>query len=165
MTAMGISAPAPPPETVVSTLPIRSASSTATPTARAYAQVEHETDLLDDSLSSALAEELEPTPKRPKGRVGFKLASQHPTSDGSLVRPANARVPLSETSVNISPTRRMPGKMVAFNDAQGSRRSEQDLRLVEGWSFSTDVVASTPAIGLGDEHVNEDVDDDTTVDL
>lgn len=174
MTAMGIAAPAPPPEIAVSTLPIRSASSTATPSARANAQQYDETDLLDDSMASALAEKLEPTPKRSKGRVGFKMASQHPARDSSMARAsggdgasaaAQSRIPLSETNANIPPTRKTPGK-VAFKDVQGGKPDQQDLRLMEGWSFSTDVVASTPAIGLlGGEHVNDDVDDDTTVDL
>ncbi|GAM90358.1 hypothetical protein ANO11243_084010 [Dothideomycetidae sp. 11243] len=161
MSAMGLGIAAPQLETVQSTLPIRSASSgeTSRPTPRQSSVAEQESAF--EALDGTSDQPRQGSPKRAKPRKAFKVPAlyQHRENMSSSRRSSRLsragellahRVPLSESSVNLSPIRKTPGK-VAFKDMQhqGTLAAEQDLKLVEGWSFSTDIMTGTPGAGLG----------------
>lgn len=78
------------------------------------------------------------------------------------------RFPLLETSANQSPSRRSPGKVMFKEPSKAlSPRRMEDLHVLEGWSFSTDMPTSTAMPGLngvGGDRL-DDFDPDETVDI
>ncbi|PNS15991.1 hypothetical protein CAC42_4392 [Sphaceloma murrayae] len=173
MSAMGIGQPGPSLDTVQSTLPIRSASSASMLAARMHKTPVRMpldgTDDTDASFESEISSQQEPTPKRTKPRKSFKIPTLLPTNETSVrrsSRPARTakysdRQPLAETTTNRSPQRCGSPARIMFGDAphKQAETRDPDLEVLDGWSFTTDVITSTPGVGL-----RPGIGDETTVD-
>ena len=180
MSAMGLNLPVAQSPPKQSTLPYRSASSAGTPQtqvprtpAREASQPDFEDEITNLSFGSAGSSQTGPTPKRAKPRKAFKVPSlQQPRlsaahrSTRSALRGASASVmkrqPLADMSANRSPVRagRSPGK-VAFKkvDVAYQPMSTDNRNALAEWSFTTDVLTSTPGIGLN--KVQDELDEST----
>ena len=178
MSAMGLNHPVAQSPPKQSTLPYRSASSASTPhtqvpntPARETSQTEFDDQISNLSFGSGGSSQPGPTPKRAKPRKAFKVpALQQPrTSTGfrsakSALRGASAmkRPPLADMSANRSPVRagRSPSKVTFKKMDVGVRPMSTDNRnALAEWSFTTDVLTSTPGIGLN--NVQDELDEST----
>jgi len=174
MNAMGLNlgvAQSPPKH---SSLPYRSASSAGTPQTQPPTTPARGTSPTqgDESLASAILSQNGSTPKRSKPRA-FKVPSlQQPRasmglrSAKSALRNGSAlkRQPMMDISTNRSPMRagRSPSK-VAFKTMGHEKEmlSTDNRNALAEWSFSTDVLTSTPGLGLKRVEGFEDLDEST----
>ena len=184
MNAMGIGAAAEQSPPKQSTLPFRSASSAGTPytqplttPGRLQTQIEPEEDLDEFSLGSATSSQHGPTPKRSKPRKPFKVPTvQQPLLTAGGLRSAKplhrstsapVRQPLADIPANKSPSRasRSPNKVAfAKHDAGGggASLSTGGRNALAEWSFTTDVLSSTP--GTRRLEMDYQMDDESTMD-
>ena len=181
MNAMGLDTVARQSPTKHSALPYRSASSAGTPSTQppttpghGLTQVGPEEDPDEYSFESGPSSLHGPTPKRSKPRKPFKVPTvQQPKlstgqrSTKTLHRTTSApvRQPLAVMSVNKSPSRpgRSPGKVAFRGVTSGDGLSSTDGRnALAEWSFTTDVLTSTPGIGL--RKAEDDLLDESTMD-
>ncbi|GAB7337207.1 hypothetical protein MBLNU457_g2586t2 [Dothideomycetes sp. NU457] len=173
MNAMGLNLGAAQSPPKHSSLPYRSASSADTPRTQPPTTPARGTSPTqgDESLASAILSQNGSTPKRSKPRA-FKVPSlQQPRasmglrSAKSALRNGSAmkRQPMMDISTNRSPLRagRSPSK-VAFKTIVHEKEMSTDNRnALAEWSFSTDVLTSTPGLGLKRVEGFEDLDEST----